>query len=54
MGGECSTSGEKKNILRVVVGTAGRERQLGTSRCRLEDNIKMYLRETVWEMCGLH
>jgi hypothetical protein len=46
-------SGEQQNVLRWLVGAPGGERQLGMSRCSLEDNIKMYLTETMWGMCGL-
>jgi hypothetical protein len=40
--------GEKRNAYTVLVGTPEGKRPLGTPRRRLEDNIKMVLREIGW------
>jgi hypothetical protein len=40
-----STYEEKRNASRVLVGTPEGNRPLGTHRHRLQDNIKMDLRE---------
>jgi hypothetical protein len=45
MGGACSTNGEKRNLCRIMVRKPERKRPLGRPRRRLEDNIKMDLRE---------
>jgi hypothetical protein len=37
--------GEKGNVCKIFVGKPEGKRPLGRSRCRWEDNIKMYLRE---------
>jgi hypothetical protein len=46
---ECSTH-EKQNInaCRALVGKPEEKRALGTSRMRLEDNIKVDFREIGW------
>jgi hypothetical protein len=44
----CSTNAEKRNSYRKLVGKPEGERPLGTPRRRWVDNIKMYVRETVW------
>jgi hypothetical protein len=44
---ECSMNGEKTNIYRILIGKPERNRPLGRSRRRLEDNIKTDLREIV-------
>jgi hypothetical protein len=36
---------DRRGVYRVLVGRPEGKRQLGTSRCRWEDNIKMVLRE---------
>jgi hypothetical protein len=48
MGGACSMYGselEKRTEYRILVGNSEGKRLLGWSRCRLQDNIKMDLRE---------
>jgi hypothetical protein len=40
--------GEKKNIYEIFVGKLEGKRLLGRPRRRLEDNIKMDLREIRW------
>jgi hypothetical protein len=37
---------KKRNAYRTLVGMPEVKRQLGTLRCRWEDNINIYLRET--------
>jgi hypothetical protein len=49
MGGECSTNGEKRNAYRILVGKPEGKRPLGRPRRRWVDNIKMDLREIVWD-----
>jgi hypothetical protein len=41
-------NGEKMNAYRLLVGKPEGRRPLGRPRCRLVDNIKMDLGETVW------
>jgi hypothetical protein len=43
-----STNGEKKNAYRILVGKLEGKRPLGRPRRRWEDNVKLYLRETLW------
>jgi hypothetical protein len=45
---EYSEHGEMMNAYRILVGKPEGKRPLGRPRCRWEDNIKMYLRETGW------
>jgi hypothetical protein len=45
----CSTNGEIRNTYRILVGKPERKRQLGRPRRRWLGNIKMDLRETVWD-----
>jgi predicted small integral membrane protein len=45
MGGACSSDGEGRGVYRVLVRTFEGKRQLGRSRLRWEDNIKMDLQE---------
>jgi hypothetical protein len=40
--------GEKRTLYWILVGKPERKRPLETSRCRWDDNIKMYLREIGW------
>jgi hypothetical protein len=48
MGKACSTTGEKRNAYRILVGKPERKRPLGRPRRRWVDNIKMDLREIGW------
>jgi hypothetical protein len=48
MGGVCSTNGERRIAYRILVGIPKGRRPLGRPRLRLEDNIKMDLREIEW------
>jgi hypothetical protein len=41
----CSMLKKKCNGYRFLVGKPGGERPLGTKKCRLENNIRMALRE---------
>jgi hypothetical protein len=41
-------NGEKKNPYRILVGNPEGKRPLGRHGCRLEDNIKMNVREIAW------
>jgi hypothetical protein len=41
----CSTHGDKRNASRVLVQNPEEKRQLGRSRGRWEDSIKMGIRE---------
>jgi hypothetical protein len=45
MGGECSAYGNRRGVLRVLVGKPDEKRPLGRPRRRLEDNIKMDLQK---------
>jgi hypothetical protein len=45
LGGSCSRCGKKRNAYRCVVGGPVVSRQLGRSRCRWEENIKIELQE---------
>jgi hypothetical protein len=45
--------GEKRNAYKIFVGEPEGNKTLGKSRSRCEDNIKMYLTETVWESVNL-
>jgi hypothetical protein len=44
--------GEVRNAYKILVGKPEAKRPLGRSRRRLEDNIKMYLKEIGWEGVG--
>jgi hypothetical protein len=44
---ECSTSGEKRNAYRILVGKPEGKRQLGRPRRKWVDNTKMDLSEIV-------
>jgi hypothetical protein len=48
MGMACSTSGEKRNAYRILVGKSEGKRPLGKPRYGWQDNIKTDLRETEW------
>jgi hypothetical protein len=43
--GQVARTGEGRGVYRVLVGRTERKRPLGSPRRRLEDNIKMNLRE---------
>jgi hypothetical protein len=45
----CSTHGEIINAYKVLVGKPEVKRPLGLRGCLLEDNIKVDLKEIVWE-----
>jgi hypothetical protein len=49
MGGACSTSGEKRNAYRILVGKPEGKRPLGKPRRRWVDNIKIDLRGIGWD-----
>jgi hypothetical protein len=42
--------GEKRNPYRILVGKPEGKRPLGIPSCRWMDNIKMDLREIVWDV----
>jgi threonyl-tRNA synthetase len=42
--------GQMKNVYKILVGKAEAKRQLGMLRRRGEDNIRMDLKEMVWEV----
>jgi hypothetical protein len=44
--GHVACMGKERGVYRVLVGKPDRKRPLGRSMCRLEDNIKMNIRET--------
>jgi hypothetical protein len=46
MGGVCSTDGEMRNAYSILVGKSEMRELFGKPRLRLEDNIRMDLRET--------
>jgi hypothetical protein len=48
IGRACSTSGEKNNSYRLLVGKPERKRPLGRPRRRQATNIKMDIEETGW------
>ena len=45
MGGTCSTYGGEERCIQGLVGTTEGKRQLGRTRRRWEDNIKMDIQE---------
>jgi hypothetical protein len=49
MGRACSTSGEKRNAYRILVGNPEVKRTLGRPRRRWLDNNKLDLREIGWD-----
>jgi hypothetical protein len=44
----CSAKGEKRSAYRILVGKPERRKQLGRSRRKWEDNVKMDFREIEW------
>jgi hypothetical protein len=44
----CSTYGEKRNAYKILMGKPERKRPLGGPRRRLEDNIKIDLKDVGW------
>jgi hypothetical protein len=48
MGGACSTTGEKRNAYRLLVGKPEGKRSLGKPRRRWVDNMRMDLGEVGW------
>jgi hypothetical protein len=46
--GHVTRIGEKSNVYRSLVGRPEGKRSLGRPRRRLEDSIKMDIRDTVW------
>jgi len=48
MGGAIACKGERRGAYRVLVGKPNGKRQLGRTRHRWEDNIKMDLQEMGW------
>jgi hypothetical protein len=49
MGRACSTHGEKINAYRILLRKPEGERLLGRTGRRWTDNLKMDLREIVWD-----
>jgi hypothetical protein len=49
MGMACSTNGEMRNAYRILVGNPEIKRPLERARRSWMDNIKIDLRETVWD-----
>jgi hypothetical protein len=49
MGKACSTSGEKRNVCRILVEKPEGKRPLGRPSHRWVDNIKMDLRKIRWD-----
>jgi hypothetical protein len=49
MGRECSMNGEKRNAYRILVGKPEGKRPLGRLIYKWVDNVKMDLRDTVWD-----
>jgi hypothetical protein len=49
MGRACSTSGEKRNAHRILVGKLEGKRSLGRSRRTWVDSIKIDVREIGWD-----
>jgi hypothetical protein len=46
--GHAACMGEMRNVYSILVGRPERKRSLGRHRRRLEDNIRMDLREIGW------
>jgi len=53
LAGHVAHMGEMGIAYKILVGKPEGKRPLGRARCRWEDNIRMVLRETRWEDCGL-
>jgi hypothetical protein len=49
MGWACRTHGVMRNAYKILVGNSEVETALERSRCQWEDNIKIDLKECVWE-----
>jgi hypothetical protein len=49
MGGACSTNGEKRNAIRILMGKPEGKRSLGRPRRSWGDNINMDVREIEWD-----
>jgi hypothetical protein len=49
MGRACSTNGEKRDPYRILVGKPEEKGALRRPRSRWVDNIKVYLREIIWD-----
>jgi len=49
MGGACSTSGRDEDVYKLLVGKSKGKLPLGRPRRRWEDNIRIDLRENIWE-----
>jgi hypothetical protein len=49
MGGTCSTNLEKRNAYMILVGKPEGKRPLGRSSHRWVYNIKIYVRDKVWD-----
>jgi hypothetical protein len=50
MGRACSTSGERRNAYRILMGNPEGRRPLGRPRHRWVDNIKTDLTEIGWDV----
>jgi len=48
VGGACGTYGKEERCDRLLVGKSEEKRQLGRTKRKWEDNIKMYLQEVEW------
>jgi hypothetical protein len=48
--GYVASMGEVKNAYNILVGKIEGRRPLGRPRCRWENNIRVDLREIVWEV----
>jgi len=47
--GHVIRTGDMRNVYRILVAKPEEKRPLGKSRHRLEDNVRMDLKETGWE-----
>jgi hypothetical protein len=48
--GICSACGQIRNVYTILVEKSEGKRSLGTSRHRLDDDIKIYFKETICEV----
>jgi len=48
--GHAARMGELRTAYNILVGKSEWERSLGKCRCRWEDNIRLDLKETEWEI----